>query len=93
MPIDSTRRFIAKTIVSVSVWQISSALIENAVNQVLETEEDSAGEAAVHLGSQATGFVVAHKTERLTDGLVDKIADRRKARKLAKQAKQDQEVE
>lgn len=75
-------RKIAKTAVNVTVASAVATGVETAVSAHVENPEEN--EKIIFGGSLAAGIVVAHYTRRITDPMVDKIADWRLARKESK---------
>lgn len=72
-------RQIAKSAVNITVAGATSAVVDSAVRANIENPEEH--DTVITAGSLAAGWYVASRTRRITDPMVDKIANWRLARK------------
>lgn len=82
----SIKRFVAKYVVRSAVATAVSTATEAAVTSVMDIEEESFSNDALHLGCVVTGVAAALKLGSRTDALVDRIADWRINRKTVETA-------
>ena len=81
----SRKRFAAKTVVSVAHHAAMTTVSTIAIKSVVQPAEDSTEEAICEVGGFAIGTAIWWKTTDRVQSVVDVVADRRAARKLAKQ--------
>jgi hypothetical protein len=81
----SKKRFAAKFVVSSIHHAAVTTVSTVAIKSVVQPEADSVEESVCELGGFALGTAIWWKTEAKVSSVVDLVADKRAARKLAKQ--------
>lgn len=83
---ESRKRFVAKTVVSVVHHAAMTTVSTVALKAAVQPETDSTEESLCELGGFAVGTAIWWKTTDRVQSVIDFAGDKRAARKLAKQS-------
>lgn len=78
----ANRRTLVKSTVQFAHHAGAVVLSTAAINAVVQPEEDSTTESACELGGFVVGTAIWYKTNSYVQNGIDRIADKRRARKL-----------